>query len=123
MPRRFFQSFQQRIESGVCDLMRFVKNINLESIAGGAIPRGFAQLANFIDAAVGGCVDFNHVNGITGANLGAGVAYAAWLRNWLVRGAAVPCHCQNARERGFADPAMPAEDVAMSNACRLYSVF
>ena len=80
---RFFQSFEQRIESRVSDLVSFVENVDFEAIAGRAIAGGFAEFANFVDAAVGGGVDFDYVDGIPGANFGAGFADAAGLGTGL----------------------------------------
>jgi hypothetical protein len=77
---RLFQRFEQGVESGVGDLVSFVENVNLETVAGGAIARGLAEFADFVDAAVGGGVDFDDVDGVAGANFGAGFADAAGLR-------------------------------------------
>ena len=79
VPGRLLQRLQQRIEGGVGDLVGFVENVNLEAIACRTITRGFAQLADFINAAVGGRVDLDDVHGIARADLGAGIAYAARL--------------------------------------------
>ena len=120
---RFFQRFEQRVESRVGDLVGFVENVNLEAVARGTITRGLAQLANFINAAVGGGVDFDHVHGISGANFDAGIANAARLGDRLFRRAAIQRHGQNARDGGFADAAMSAENVAVSGASLLDGVF
>ena len=76
---RLFQSLQQRVESGVGDLVSFVEDVDFEAVAGGLVARAFAEFANFVDAAVGGGVDFNDIDGVAGTNLGAGFADAAGL--------------------------------------------
>ena len=76
---RLFQSFEECVESSVGDLMGFVENVDFEAVACGAIAGGFAEFADFVDAAVGGSIDFDYINGIAGANFGAGFADAAGL--------------------------------------------
>ncbi len=120
---RFLQSLEQSVEGRVGDLMGFVENVNLEAVARGAIARGLAQLANFVNAAIGGGVDFDHVHGISGANFDAGIANSARLGDRLVRRAAVQRHRQNARDGGLADAAMSAENVAVGGASLLDGVF
>src|SRR5437879_733551 len=114
VPGWLFQSFQQRIESRVGDLMSFVENINLEAVARRPVAGRLAQLTNFVDAAVSRSVNFNYIDSVPGANLSARVAHSTGLGNRLIRRAAVQGHRQNARHRSFADAAMPAEDGAMS---------
>ena len=76
---RLLQRLQQRVEGGVGDLVRLVEDVDLVAVARGAIAGGVAQFADLVDAAVGGGVDLDHVDGVAGANLGAGVADAAGL--------------------------------------------
>src|ERR1700746_1728749 len=96
--------------------MSFVKNINLEAVARRTVARRLAQLANLVDAAIGSGVDLNHVNGITGANLGAGFADAARLRHRLIRRAAIQSCRQNARYGCLPDAAMSTENIAVRGA-------
>ena len=117
-----FQSFEQGVESGVGDLVGFVENVDLEAVAGRAIAGGFAEFADFVDAAVGGGVDFDDIDGIAGADLGAGFADAAGLGDRTILGAAVQGHGQNAGDRGLADAAMAAENVAVGGASLLDGV-
>ncbi len=84
MVRRLFQRLQQGVESGVGNLVRFVENINLEAVARGTVARSLAQFADFVDAAIGGGVDLDHVDRVAGANFGAGFADAARLCHRLV---------------------------------------
>ena len=81
---RLFQRFEQGVESGVGDLVRFVENVDFETVAGGAIAGSLAKFADFVDAAVGGGVDFDDIDGIAGADFGAGFADAAGLRDGMI---------------------------------------
>ena len=94
----------------------------LIAVAGWAITRGVAQFADFVDAAIGGSVDLDHIHRVPGANLGAGLANSARLGHWMVCGTAVQGHRQDAGDGGFADAAMPAEDVAVGNSLLLDGV-
>ncbi len=123
MAGRLFQSLEQRIEGRVGDLVGFVEDIYLEAVACRAVAGGFAEFADFVDAAVSGGVDFDDIDRVPGANFGAGLAYAARFRHRLIRRAAIQRHGQNARHRGLADPAMAAEDVAVRGAALLDGVF
>ena len=116
MAGRLLQRLQQRIEGGIGDLVRLVENINLEAVARRTIARGFAQLANLVDATVGGRVDLDHVHRVAGANLDARIANAAGLGHGMVLRPAIQRHRQNARDGGLADAAMAAEDVAVGDA-------
>src|ERR1700685_879703 len=74
MPRWLLQRLQQRVGVCVGDLVRLVKDVNLETIACGTITRSLAELADLVDTAVGGCVNLNHVHGIAGPNFATGIA-------------------------------------------------
>ena len=63
---RLFQRLQQRVESFAGDLVRFVDDEDLVAVARGTVADVFAQLAHFVDAAIGGRVDFDHVRRIAG---------------------------------------------------------
>ncbi len=117
--RRLFQRLQQGIKSGFGNLMRFVEDVDLVAVARRSIAGRVAQLANFINAAIRGRVDFNDIDCRTLPNLGAGVAGAAGLRRRPLRraqfSAAVQRLRQDARNRRFADTAMAGEDVTVRN--------
>ena len=113
---RLFQRLQQRIEGGVGDLVRLVENVNLEAVARRTIARGLAQLANLVDAAVGGRVDLDHVHRVAGADLDARIANSARLGHGMVLRLAIQRHRQNARDGRLADAAVAAEDVAVGDA-------
>src|ERR1700732_5622611 len=71
---RLFESFQQRVRSFVGELMRFVENDDLVLARSGRVAHHLAKLANLIDAAVRGGVDFKNVERSAGGNLAAGIA-------------------------------------------------
>ncbi len=114
---RLFEGFEQGIEGGIGDLVRFIEQNDFEAVAGGAVAGGVAQLANLVDAAVGGGVDFEHIDGVAGANFETGVANEAGLGGGPFRAAdlvpAVERRGQDAGDGGLADAAMAAEDVAV----------
>ena len=76
---RLLQRLEQGVEGGVGDLVRFVEDVDFEAVAGGTVAGGLAEFADFVDAAVGGGVDFDDVDGVAGADFGAGFADAAGL--------------------------------------------
>src|ERR1017187_4046012 len=111
-----FQGLEQRIEGGVRNLVRLVENVNLEPVARRTIARGFTQLANLIDATVGGRVDLDHVHRVAGADFDARIANPARLGHWMVLRTAIQRHRQDARDGRLANAAVAAEDVAVGDA-------
>ena len=89
--RRLFQCLQQGIESCISNLVSFVEDVDLEAVARGRITGSIAQFANLIDSAVGGGVDFDHIDRIALADFGAGFANAAGLRRWPLGRANFSC--------------------------------
>ncbi len=60
---RLFEGFEKCVEGGVGDLVRLVEDVDLVLVAGGAIAGGVAELADLVDAAIGGSVNFDYVDG------------------------------------------------------------
>ena len=58
---RLFERFEQRVEGLLGEHVDFVNDVNLEARTGRSVFGGFAQLADFVDAAVAGAVDFENV--------------------------------------------------------------
>ena len=120
MRRGLFQGFEQRVEGCIGDLMSFIENIDFVSIPAGRVTGGVPQFANLVDAAIGGGVDFDHVDGVSLTDLDAGVADAAGFGGGALGAAyfsaAVERHGHNARNGGFADAAVPRENVAVGDA-------
>ncbi len=71
---RLFESFEQGVEGGIGDLVGFVEDVDLVLVAGGAVAGGVAKLADLVDAAVGGGVDLDDVDGVAGADFEAAFA-------------------------------------------------
>src|SRR5947199_10398033 len=95
MAWRLLQSFEQRIESCVGNLMSFVKDVNFEAVPSRPVPRRLAQFANLVDAAIRGSVNLNYINSIPGANFRARVAYAERFSHSHIQGPAMQSHHQN----------------------------
>src|ERR1700733_984166 len=124
--RRLLQDLQQRIEGSIGDLVGFVEQVDLVAIAGGGVARWLAQLANLVDPAVGGGIDFDYVQGVAGANLRAGLADPAGFGGRPLRTAnlvaAIEGHGQDPGDGRLAYAAMPTEDVAVGHPLLLQSV-
>jgi hypothetical protein len=76
---RLFEGLEQSVEGGVGNLVRLVEDVDLVLVARGPVAGGVAELADLVDAAVGGGVDLDDVDGVAGLDLGAGLADAAGL--------------------------------------------
>ena len=118
--RWLLQRFQQGIESSVGNLVSFVENVDLEAVAGWAVARAFAEFADFVNATIGGGVDFDHVDGVASANLSTRFADSAGLGDGMIlfrkSRATVERGGQNASDRSLTDAAMTAENVAVGRA-------
>ena len=124
---RLFQRLQNGVEGGFRDLVCFVQQEDLVAVARWLHGRLGADGAHVVDAAIGGRVDFNKIEGLhrlvarfgraAGGDFAAGNAFQAGLcrrpRLAANRFAAVQRHGQNACNRGFADAAVAAEDIAV----------
>ena len=117
---RLFEGFEEGVEGGVGDLVGFVEDVDLVLVARGAVAGGVAELADFVDAAVGGGVDFDDVDGVALADFEAGLAVVAGLGRGALGGAdgvaAVEGRGEDAGDGGFADAAVAGEDVAVGDA-------
>src|SRR5207244_1128771 len=108
MARRLFEGLQQCVEGCVGNLMGFVQNVNLETIACRTITGRLAQLANLVNTAVCGSIDFDYIDRVSGANLDAGVTNSTGFGHGPVCRTAIQGHCQNAGYRGLPNAAMSA---------------
>src|SRR5207248_10523062 len=75
-----------------------------------------------VNAAIGGRINFNDIDGVSGTNLGTRVADAARLGHGIFRRPAIQGHSQDAGYGSLPDAAMSAEDVAVRNAVLLNGV-
>ena len=81
--RRLFDGLQQRVEGFVGDLVRFVDDEDFVAVARRLIAHVLAQFAHFVDAAIGGGVDFDHVHRPARRDLPATRAHPAGLDSWV----------------------------------------
>src|SRR4051812_43756034 len=102
--------------------MSFIEDPDLIAVARRPVTRSITQLADLIDAAIRGGVDLDHIHGVSGANLAAGITHATRLRYGMVLRLAIQRHRQDARDGCLADTAVSAEDVAVRDAPLLDSV-
>ena len=119
--RRLFDGLQQRVEGFVGDLVGFVDDENLVAVARRLIAHVLAQLAHFVDAAIGGGVDFDHVHRAAGGDFLATRAHAAGLVGGTVH--AVQAARQDARHGGLAGAALARKNVAVRDAVLRDGVF
>ena len=101
--------------------MRFVDDEDLVAVARRAVADVLAQLAHFVDAAIGGRVDLDHVHGAAGGDLEATGALAAGRGGGPFD--AVQAARQDARDGGLAGAALAGEDVAVRDAVLRDGVF
>ena len=108
---RLLERLQQRVERGIGDLVRLVEQVDLVAIARGPVARGVAQLADLVDAAIGGRVNFDDVDRVARADLEAAFTHLAGLGRWPDRGpnrvAAVQRTREDTCDRRFADAPVP----------------
>ena len=112
--RRLFQRLEQRVEGFAGDLMRFVDDEDLVAVARRAVAYVFPQFAHFVDAAIRGRVDLDHIRGISGRHFQAARAHAAGRNSWPLN--AVEASRQDASHGGFSGAALAGKNVAVGNA-------
>ena len=118
--RRFFERLQQGIEGCIRNLVCFIKDVNLVTIARRPVACGIPQFADLVDTAIGRSINFNDIDRVPGLDLSAGLAGLAGFRCRSLRtsnlASAVQRHRQDTRDRSLADPTVTAEDVAVRDA-------
>ena len=112
--RRLLQRLQQRIERRGREHVNFVDDVDLIDAGGRGVAHDFAQLADVIDAVVGGPVDLQHVHAGRGGDALAGIARLAGVA--VVGVGAVEDLGENSRGRGFAHAARPTKKIALRDA-------
>ena len=95
--------------------MRFVENLNLKAIAGGAVSCRLPQFADFVDATVRRGINFNNVHGVAYPDFRARFANSARLGNRMILRTAIQGSRKDARHRGLSNPAMPAKNVPVGS--------
>src|SRR5579875_1698006 len=112
--RRLFQGFQQGVERLGGEHVDFVDDEHLVMITSWQVARVFAQLTDFVDAAVGGGVDFENIHRVAGGNLPAGGAFTARSDGGAFH--AVERLGQDAGHCGLAHPPRARKDVTVRHA-------
>jgi len=125
MRRRLFQGLQQGVEGGIGNLVGLIENVNLLAVASRTIAGCIPQLADFVNATIGGGINFNDVHSAAGAYFRAGVAFAAGLSLGAIffSAAAVQAHGQDAGNSRLPDATMSAEDIAVGDALLFDGIF
>ena len=82
---RLFERLQERVERLLREHVDFVDDVDLVPHAAGPHGHVLPQLANLVDAAVAGAVDFQHVDVVAGRHAEADVALVARRRRRAVR--------------------------------------
>ncbi len=94
--------------------MRFVDDENLVAVACRPVADVLAQLAHFVDAAIGRRVNLDHIWRVAARDFQTTGAHPAGRRRRAVD--AVQAASQNTRHRGFTGPALARKNVAMRDA-------
>ena len=112
--RWLLQRLQQRIERRGREHVDFVDDVDLIDAFGRGVAHDFAQLADVIDAVVGGPVDLQHIHAGRGGDALAGIARLAGI---AVAGVgAVENLGENPRGRSLAYAARATKQVALRDA-------
>src|SRR5436305_15170027 len=101
MLRRLLERLKQGVKRLAREHVDFVDDVDLESGAARPDVDVLAQLANFVDPAIAGAVDFQDIDIVAGADARADVTLVA--RRWRRPGQAVQRLRQNAGGRRLAD--------------------
>jgi hypothetical protein len=111
---RFFERFQEGVEGLLGEHVDFVDDVDLEPGGGGGVADGVAQLADFLDTAVAGAVDFDDVEGTAFGDFAA--AGVVVLEIDLGTIGAIQALGEDAGDGGFAGAAGAAEEVGVGDA-------
>ena len=111
---RLFQRLEERVEGLVREHVDFVDDVDLEAGPAGADVDVAAELADFVDAAVAGAVDLEHVDVAAAGDALADVALVAGRGRRPVH--AVQGLGEDAGGRGLADAASAGEEIGVADA-------
>ena len=114
--RGFLQGLEQRIERCGGEHVAFIHHIHLPARLHRREPGAFDQVADVVDAGVGGRVDFDHVQGGARRDRGAELAGAAGFRGGSFTAQAIERAGQDARAGGLAGAARTTEQISGRNA-------
>ena len=116
MRGRFFQCFQQRVEGGPGNHMRFINDKDPLFQFKRGILRFFYQTPDVVNAVVGSGVHFNDIRAVLPRRTHARFAHAAWFA--VVRAFTVEGTREDFSGTGFAGSAGSAEQVCVRNMIR-----
>ena len=114
--RRLLQRLQERVEGARRKHVDLVDDPDAEAVTGRVVARALPQLADLVDAVVGGAVDLLDVEAGPGGDLPARVALPARIRRRPLH--AVEGLGQDARRRRLADTARAREKERVADAAR-----
>lgn len=118
--RRFFQRFQQGVESLLGQHMDLIDNVNLVAPSNGREPDIIPELSHLIDAVITRAIDLKNVKADTRRNFPARIADATWGSGRAVH--AIQCFCQNPGGRCFSGPSGTDKQIGMSQSTLLNRV-
>ena len=118
---RFFNGFEQGVKSFACNLVRFVDDKYFITVPRRLIAHVLPQFAHFVDPAVGGGVDFDHVDRTSGGDFDATRTHPTRLRGRALD--AVQTACQDARHRSLTGAPLARKDVPVGDALLANCIF
>src|SRR5690606_7357360 len=118
--RRFLQRLEQRVERLLGQHVDFVDQVDLVAAARGHVLRVVDQVADVVDAGIGGRVDLQQVDVASGVDRQAGLALPAGIGARALL--AVQALGEDPRDRGLAHAAGTGEQVGMVYAARIERV-
>ena len=118
---RFFQGFQQRVESSYGEHMNLVNNINLVFSLCRRIGNLIHNFPDIVHTVVGGRINLDYVHARPCANSPADSAFPAGAA--VCRGFAVHCFCKNFGNGSLTRTSCAAKQIGMADTVRLYLIF
>ncbi len=112
--RRFFQSFQQGVESVFGEHVNFIDDVYLVFRTAGGIQKLLLQLPDIVHTGVAGSVDFNHIRRYSCCDFRAICAYIAGMSGGTIY--AIQALCHDACQRGLSYSAGTGKQIGVGDA-------
>ncbi len=109
--RRFFQCFQQGVETGIGQHVDFVDQVYLESPTGRRVLNVVQQLPHILYLGTGCRIDLNQINKTPTQNFLTAITFTTWRRRNA--GFAVEAACQQPADGGFANPTCAGKKIGV----------
>ena len=109
-----FQSLEQRVECLGGEHMNFIDDEDLVAIPRRPVPDAFPQLTNLVNAAVGGRIDLENIDGLARGHFPAGSAVVTGIDGGALP--AVQRLGQNPGRGGLAHSPCPGKQIGMGDA-------